>query len=126
MVAVTKLPNAPEFMEGIINLRGRVIPVMDLRKRFGFSPREHQEETRIVVVDISGQTVGLIVDAVHEVVKITGDCVEPPPSSFVSGIQFIQGIGKLDDRLVILLDLDRIITLQESVMLKDVASKHET
>lgn len=89
----------------IINLRGSVIPVIDLRKRFG----------------LSGQTVGLIVDAVHEVVKITGDCIEPPPPSFVMDARFVQGIGKLEDRLVILLDIDRIVTTQESVMIKEMA-----
>ena len=82
MVTVTRLPQTPGFMEGIINLRGRVIPVVDLRKRFGFIPREHQADTRIMVVDISGQTVGLVVDAVNEVVKISGDCIEPAPSIF--------------------------------------------
>jgi len=122
MVAVTKLPNSPEFMEGIINLRGRIIPVLDLRKRFGFNTREHQEDTRIIVVDISGQTVGLIVDAVHEVAKIPGDCIEPPPPSFVMDAQFVQGIGKFADALVVILDIDRVITTQESVILRDVAA----
>ena len=122
MVAVTKLPQTPDFMEGIINLRGRVIPVVDLRKRFGFISREHQQDTRIMVVDISGQTVGLVVDAVNEVVKIAGDCIEPPPQSFVMDAQFVQGIAKMADRLVILLDIDRILTSQESVMLQEVAT----
>ncbi len=122
MVAVTKLPQTPDFMEGIINLRGRVIPVVDLRKRFGFTEKEYQDATRIMVVDISGQTLGLVVDAVNEVVKIAGDCIEPPPQSFVMNAQFVQGIAKLADRLVILLDIDRILTSQENVMLKEVAT----
>jgi purine-binding chemotaxis protein CheW len=122
MVAVTKLPNTPDFMEGIINLRGRVIPVLDLRKRFGLGPQEHQEDTRIMVVDVSGQTVGLIVDAVHEVVTIKGDCIEQPPQSFFMDAQFVKGIGKLENRLVIMLDIDRVITSQEKVILKDVTS----
>ena len=122
MVAVTKLPQTPDFMEGIINLRGRVIPVVDLRKRFGFIAREHQQDTRIMVVDVSGQTIGLVVDAVNEVVKIAGDCIEPPPASFTLNAQFVEGIGKLKDRLVILLDIDRILTSQESVLLKEVAT----
>lgn len=118
MVAVTRLPQTPDFMEGIINLRGRVIPVVDLRKRFGFCSREHQADTRIMVVDLSGQTVGLIVDAVNEVAKISAECIEPPPPSFEA--KFVQGIGKLEDRLVIMLDIDRIVTSQESIMLKSV------
>jgi purine-binding chemotaxis protein CheW len=122
MVEVTKLPQTPDFMEGIINLRGRIIPVMDLRKRFGFSPQEHQDDTRIMVVDVSGQTVGFIVDAVHEVAKIAEDCIEPPPPSFVMDVQFVQGVGKLEDRLVILLDIDRIITSQERGLLKEITA----
>jgi purine-binding chemotaxis protein CheW len=122
MVTVTRLPQTPDFMEGIINLRGRVIPVVDLRKRFGFIPREHQMDTRIMVVDISGQTVGLVVDAVNEVVKVSGDCIEPAPQSFIMNAQFVQGIVKLADRLVILLDIDCILTSQESVMIKDITS----
>ena len=121
MVNVTKLPHTPDFMEGIINLRGRVIPVVDLRKRFGFRSREHQADTRIMVVDLSGQTVGLIVDAVNEVAKISGECIEPPPSSFEA--KFVQGIGKLADRLVIMLDIDRIVTSQESILLKRVTAE---
>ena len=121
MVAVTRLPHTPDFMEGIINLRGRVIPVVDLRKRFGFTSREYQEDTRIMVVDISGQTVGLIVDAVHEVVRITGDNIEPAPPSFTLDAQFVQGIGKMENRLVIMLDIDRILTSQENILLENVA-----
>ena len=122
MVAVTKLPNTPDFMEGIINLRGRVIPVLDLRKRFGFVPQEHKDDTRIMVTDVAGQTVGLIVDAVHEVVKMPGNCIEPPPPSFIMDAKFVQGIGKLENRLVIMLDIDLIITSQERVRLKEVAT----
>ena len=122
MVTVTRLPQTPDFMEGIINLRGRVIPVVDLRKRFGFEAKEYQETTRIMVVDISGQTVGLIVDAVNEVVKIAGESIELPPPAFVMDAKFVQGIGKLENRLVILLDINRILTSQESVMVKEAAT----
>ena len=122
MVAVTKLPQTPDFMEGIINLQERVIPVVDLRKRFGFTAEEYQDATRIMVVDISGQTLGLVVDAVNEVVKIAGDCIEPPPQSFVMNAQFVQGIAKMADRLVILLDIDCILTSQESVLLQEAAT----
>lgn len=118
MVAVTRLPQTPEFMEGIINLRGRVIPVIDLRKRFGLTAKAYEDETRIMIVDVSGQTVGIIVDAVHEVVLMPGKSIEPPPPSFVLDAQFIEGVGKLEDRLIILLDIDRIITSQETILLK--------
>jgi len=120
MVAITMLPHTPDFMEGIINLRGRVIPVLDLRKRFGFDSQGNTDDTRIMVTEVAGQTVGLIVDAVHEVVTIKGDCIEPPPQAFVLDAQFVQGIGKLENRLVIMLDIDRIITSHESVMLNGI------
>jgi len=73
-------------------------------------------------VEVAGQTVGLIVDAVHEVEKIAGDCIEPPPASFTLNAQFVEGIGKLKERLVILLDIDRILTSHESDLLKEVAT----
>lgn len=118
VAAVTKLPHTPEFMEGIINLRGRVIPVLDLRKRFGLDAREHDDSTRIMVTDVSGQTVGLIVDAVHEVVTIKGSSIEPSPPTFILEAQYIEGIGKMEGRLVILLNIDRIMSSQETIQLK--------
>jgi purine-binding chemotaxis protein CheW len=118
MVTITKLPNTPTFMEGIIDLRGKVIPVMDLRKRFGLSPLEHKAESRIMVTDIAGKTVGLIVDAVNEVARLSGENIEPPPPSFVWDAKFVSGVGKREKSLVILLDIDRIISQQEQETLK--------
>lgn len=118
MVTITKLPQTPEFMEGIINLRGRVIPVIDLRKRFGLEAKAQDDDTRIMIIDVEGQTVGIIVDAVHEVFHIPGTSIEPPPPSFVLDARYIEGIGKLEDRLVILLNIDRIMTSQETIVLR--------
>ena len=117
MVTITKLPQTAEYMEGIINLRGRVIPVIDLRKRFGLAAKPHEEDTRIMIIDIGGKTVGIIVDAVHEVVQIQGASIEPPPPAFILDAQYIEGIGKMDDRLVILLNIDRIMTSRETIQL---------
>lgn len=117
MVSITKLPNTPDFMEGIIDLRGKVIPVMDLRKRFGFSLAERSEESRIMVTDIAGNTVGLIVDGVNEVAKLPGDSIEPPPPSFVLDAQFVRGVGKRENSLVILLDIDRLVSAAEQAAL---------
>lgn len=121
LVPITKLPQTPEFMEGVINLRGRIIPVIDLRKRFALEISEHNDESRIIIVEVCGQTVGVIVDAVAEVVRIAAASVEPPPPSFILDAKYIQGVGKLEGRLLILLEIDEILTSQEAISLKQLA-----
>lgn len=118
LVPITKLPQTPSFMEGIINLRGRIIPVVDLRKRFQVAATEYDDDTRIIIVEVSGQTVGIIVDAVNEVVRLNSDSIEPPPPAFVLDARYIEGVGKLDGRLLILLDIDKILTAQEEIALR--------
>ncbi|MFP4672107.1 MAG: chemotaxis protein CheW [Desulfohalobiaceae bacterium] len=121
MQEITHVPNAPDFVEGVINLRGRVIPIVDLRKRFGLESQEHGSATRIIVVMIGQVTVGLIVDEVSEVLRIPENTVEPPPP-IVAGIEsdYIKGVGKLEDRLLILLDLNKILSREEKTSLKQV------
>lgn len=111
---LTRVPRTPDFVEGVINLRGRVIPVLDLRKRFGLPSDERTNETRIIVVDVDNKTVGLKVDAVSEVLRLPADTVEPAPA-IVTGAEsdYIKGVGKLDGRLLILLDVERILTRTE-------------
>lgn len=118
LVPITKLPQTPAFMEGIINLRGRIIPVVDLRKRFQLEVSEYNDDSRIIIVEVNGQTVGIIVDAVAEVVRISSSSVEPPPPSFILDAKYIQGVGKLEGRLLILLEIDQILTTQEAIALK--------
>lgn len=120
LVPITKLPQTPSFMEGIINLRGRIIPVIDLRKRFQLAAAEQSDDNRIIIVEVSGQTIGIIVDAVTEVVRLPGSSVEPPPPAFILDAQYIHGVGKLDERLLIMLDIDKILTSQEEIMLKQI------
>ncbi len=114
MMPITKVPNAPAFVEGVINLRGKVIPVIDMRKRFGMQAAPHDSQTRIKVMDLAGQIVGFVVDAVCEVLRIKESTVEPPPA-VVAGIgsEYMRGVGKLEDRLLILLDLDKLLTETE-------------
>ncbi|HLC41343.1 MAG TPA: chemotaxis protein CheW [Methylomirabilota bacterium] len=114
MVHITRVPKAPEFVEGVINLRGKVIPIVDLRKRFGLTAKPHDKNTRIIVVDIDGRTVGLIVDGVSEVLRFSMDTIEPPPP-MVTGVdaEYIWGVGKLEDRLLILLDLSKVLANEE-------------
>ncbi|MFQ5736225.1 MAG: chemotaxis protein CheW [Thermodesulfobacteriota bacterium] len=121
---LTRVPRTPEFVDGVINLRGRVIPVLDLRKRFGLPADEKTDETRIIVVDVDDRTVGLKVDAVSEVLRLPADTVEPPPS-LVTGIEsdYIRGVGKLDGRLIILLDVAKILTRTEKDALGNVLNE---
>ena len=121
MVPKTRLPQTPDFMEGVINLRGRVIPVIDLRKRFQLAVAAISDDTRIIIVDVSGQTLGIVVDSVTEVVRLSAASVEPPPPAFVLDSQYIHGIGKFDERLLILLDIDKVLTSQEAIALRSMA-----
>jgi len=110
MVDITVVPKMPPYMEGVINLRGKVIPVVNLRKRFHKPPAEEDKDTRIVVVTLDGTTVGLLVDSVSEVLRLSEDVVEPPPPAMEGGMEseYIKSVGRLEDRLLILLDLEKI------------------
>ncbi|NOZ24762.1 MAG: chemotaxis protein CheW [Nitrospirae bacterium] len=109
MTEITKVPNSPPYIEGVLNLRGRIIPAVNLRKKFGLPEREFDRHTRIMVVDIEGTMVGLIVDAVSEVLRLAPETIEPAPE-MATGVnsKYIKGVGKIDDRLIILLDLERL------------------
>jgi purine-binding chemotaxis protein CheW len=119
MIQITKVPNAPDFVDGVINLRGRVIPVIDLRCKLGMTKKEQDKNTRIIVVEVGGKTVGFIVDAVNEVLRIPKNITEPPPE-LVSGVnaEFIKAVGKLEDRLLILLDLEKILSASQKEQLQ--------
>jgi Chemotaxis signal transduction protein len=108
---ITKVPRAEKFVEGVINLRGKVIPIIDLRRRFGLVSKPHDKHTRIIVIEISNMIVGFVVDSVSEVLRIPASTVEPPPP-VVAGVEseYIAGVGKLQDRLLILLDLDKLLS----------------
>ena len=118
---ITRVPKAPDFVEGVINLRGKVIPIIDLRKRFGLETKEYDKNTRFIVIEINDMIVGFVVDSVSEVLRIPSDTVEPPPP-VVSGLdsEYISGVGKLEDRLLILLDLDRLLSREEKTQLSQV------
>jgi purine-binding chemotaxis protein CheW len=114
MVAVTHVPRAPVFMEGVINLRGQLIPIIDLRTRFGMPRAEHTKNTRIVVTEIGSKRVGMVVDSVSEVLRLPVDQIEAAPD-MITGVdtEYIRGVGKIEERLIILLDLAKIITGSE-------------
>ncbi len=111
MQDVTSVPHRPDYVSGVINLRGRITPVVDLRKRFDLSDLEITRDSRIVVVDIQGDDIGMIVDAVTEVLRISTTQIEPPSTMIAAGgSDYIVGIAKLEERLVLLLDLERVLT----------------
>lgn len=111
---ITRVPRTPEFVEGVINLRGSVIPIIDLRKRFGFPEGGVEDDRRIVVVELEDKTLGVIVDAVSEVLRIGRDAIEPPSPYIVDlDTHYLIGIARLDERLVILLDVNRVLSTGE-------------
>jgi purine-binding chemotaxis protein CheW len=117
MKPITRIPQVPDYIEGLINLRGSVIPIINLRKRFGLSPRGVDDETRTIVVNIHDKTVGCVVDAVTQVMRINRDQIQPPPLSVLAvAHQYISGLARLEDRLLIVLDIDRLFDEQSPVV----------
>jgi purine-binding chemotaxis protein CheW len=126
LARITKVPKAAEFIEGITNLRGEVIPVLDTRKRFGLAVKPPDDRTRIIIVDLGGVKTGLVVDSVREVLNLARKDIAPPPEAIGSGIdqQFISGIGKVDagKRMIVLLDVEKILSRQEQAHLAEITS----
>jgi len=111
---ITIVPNAPEAIEGVINLRGKIIPVMDLRKRFGSAGLQADKKNRILVVELENRLLGLIVSSASEVLKIPPSEIEPPGTVFAEGeSSYVTGVGKLKGRLIILLDIARLLRQPE-------------
>ncbi|MCH5276721.1 MAG: purine-binding chemotaxis protein CheW [Desulfovibrionaceae bacterium] len=114
LVQITEVPNAPSFIKGVINLRGRVLPVVCLRKRFKMPEIPLDSQSRIIVMELHQNVVGFLVDAVSEVLRIPESSVEhAPPVVAGIGSEYIEGVGKLDDRLLILLDLEALLSHAE-------------
>ena len=115
---VTPVPRAPAFVEGVLDVRGAVVPVIDLRRRFETGRTEVDDETRIVLVQFGGERLGLVVDSVTEVLRAPETAISAPPD-YIRGLaaEFVRGIVRLDGRLIILLDLDRILSSEERIAL---------
>lgn len=126
-VQITYLPKAPVFIEGVVNLRGQVLAVIDLAKRLGIESHPRTESTRIIVVDVENNRVGMIVDSVSEVLRLPSEDIDEVPMLVDTDVpeHYIRGVGKLKDRLLVLLDLNKILTLEEVVhverQLKDIS-----
>ena len=114
MQEITQIPHAYEFVEGVLNLRGNVIPVVDLRKRLNFETVEYGRNTRIIVVNVEGKIIGIVVDKVKEVMELSTEAIEPPPA-MLSGIgrEYLKGVGKKNDKMIILLDVNKIFDTEE-------------
>ncbi len=108
---ITRIPRSPDYIKGVINLRGKIIVVMDLDKRFGLPSKEITDETRIIVVDVEGTIIGMVVDSVSEVIRLLNTNVDQTPDIINQKINadYLKGVGKIDERLLILLNLDSII-----------------
>lgn len=120
---ITAVPDAPECIEGVINLRGKIISIVDLRKRFGETQIEPSRKNRILVAEIDNKMVGLIVDAASEVIRLPEAEIEAPPEVFdESDVKYVTGVGKLNGRLVILIDLTKILQKGELRRLGDMAT----
>ncbi len=120
MQDITKVPHAPQFVEGLTNLRGQVLPVLDLRKRFEMANMEDTDETRIITVQIGDIQAGMIVDAVSEVMSVDDEAIEKVSNMVTTkASEFIEGIAKVDNRLVILVDLSKVLSAEEESLLQE-------
>ncbi len=125
LTTITAVPRSASHVEGVVNLRGRIVPVIDLACRFGLARRERSKTSRIVITEVGGRTVGMLVDAVSEVLRLASSAIDPTPEMLQEGIHadFITGIGKLDGRMLIMLDLPRVLSVQDEAELA-AASAH--
>ena len=125
MLDITPVPRTPDFIKGVINLRGKIIPIMDLRMKFGMDQKEYDERTCIIVIEVNihgtQKLLGVVVDMVSEVVTISQEQIEPPPEYGSTGLDnnFILGIGKIKDRVVIILDIEDVFMCEEVLKMLD-------
>jgi purine-binding chemotaxis protein CheW len=118
---ITRLPKAPDFVRGVINLRGDIIPIIDLRAKFSLSVRQYTSMTRVIVVEVDDKLMGMVVDSVSQVIRIGDDQVVPPPT-LVGGVsaEYIRGVGKIGERLVVLLNIGKLLTSEEKIELEKI------
>ncbi len=114
-LGITNIPGTPPYIEGILNLRGRLISVIDFRQKFRFEVKAHDEDTRIIIVECGGYPTGIIVDSVEEVIKIPDEMAQKLPEGVTAAVsqEYITGVGMLDNRLIVLLDVDKVLTKAE-------------
>ncbi len=122
---IFKVPNTPPFVEGLLNLRGKVLTVFNLRKRFNLPPKENDENTKIIIINMNGYLLGFIVDSVTEIVRVPDEEIETTPPSITSfDKRFISGVAKLGDKLILLLNLEKVLTPDEEQQVIELVNKH--
>ena len=126
MPEITRIPQSPVYVEGVINLRGKIIVVINLDTRFDLNSKELDDDSRIIIVEVGDNVVGMVVDSVSEVLRLSTSNVEPAPEIISAKIKadYLKGVGKLDDRLLILLDLERVLSDEEMSQLESVSEMH--
>jgi len=126
MPDITRIPQSPEYVGGVINLRGKIIVVINLDTRFGLEAKELDEDSRIIIVEVGENVVGMVVDSVSEVLQIPAANVDPAPEIISAKIQadYLRGVGKLDDRLLILLNLEKVLSAEEMAQVAVVGEMH--
>ncbi|VVB96958.1 CheW-like domain protein [uncultured archaeon] len=125
MTGITRIPQAPAYIRGIINLRGKIIVVLNLNEIMGMETKEQDENTRIIVANIDETVMGFIVDSVSEVIRLPEMNVEPAPAVIASkiGTEYVMGVGKMEDRLLILLDLDKILGKNQLLNVQEISTQ---
>lgn len=124
---ITEVPTAPKFMEGVINLRGKIIPIIDLRKRFNLEEKERTKENRIIIIELQKkQLAGVIVDEIEKVINVKKEQILPPPPTLISsGGKYIEAIIKIEDRIIVLLNIDKIFSDEEISNLNEIVKTEE-
>ncbi len=124
---ITRLPQGPQFLEGVVDLRGVVIPVVDMRKRFSLPPLDEEKERKVIIVSVSRKILGIIVDEVTEVISVSKKELQPPPS-VIRGVEadYLNAVCKYNDNILLILNLDELLTSEEKVSLEAVSKKNKT
>jgi purine-binding chemotaxis protein CheW len=122
MVNITHMPNTPHYVDGIINLRGKVIPIISMRRRFNLMDAENNSHTRVIIMDVAGELLGFTVDAVSEVIRVSANEIQPPPNVAAGGIEqeFISGVINHTERLLVLLNLDKMFSQEEKELFSSI------
>lgn len=122
---VFKVPNTPPFIEGLINLRGKVLTVFNLRKRFNMPEKANDEDTKVLIVNMNDMLLGFTVDSVTEIVRINDEDIEDTPTTLKNfDRRFLSGVGKLGDKLILLLDLEKVLTPDEELQVQEIVEQH--